>query len=134
MTTTTPVTLITGNDAQGNEITYLKSSFVEGGWIDASRECAVGKSYIDQFVLPNVVKVRFGDVEISRAEWLILGAPFERDERQMADLRTIAAYVHKQAEAGAGEAELGTHVTIEGREVVEFGSKQWFANIEEFPY
>jgi hypothetical protein len=76
----TPVTLVTGRDAKGNDFAYTKS---DGEWLDIWRECIVGKSYIDTFVIPNVTLARFGDVELTRAEWVALDCPPYLNRRQL---------------------------------------------------
>jgi hypothetical protein len=80
---TTPVTLVTGKDELGNEYAYAKSSFVPTGWIDLARECPVGKTYIANFVMPNITKVRFGNLEMSLLEWQASGCPLELSREQI---------------------------------------------------
>ena len=86
----TPVTLITGSDAKGNEFAYAKSSFVPDGWIDLYNACNTTKRYIANYIIPSVVKVRFGNVEMTRQEWESNGCPFElsREQMQAAELET----------------------------------------------
>lgn len=72
--------LITGNDEHGNEIVF---NYGEGGsYYDVQRECAVARSYIKEFVMPNIVIVRFGNFSMSRAEWVAEGCPLELSKAQ----------------------------------------------------
>ena len=88
MTTFTRVTLITGSDAKGNEYFYFKSG---GDWIDGYNECRTSPRYIAIYIVPSVVKVRFGDVEMSAAEWQMSGCPLELTSEELNAWRAVKA-------------------------------------------
>src|SRR3990167_4787895 len=79
--------LITGQDAHGNEYAYWKSSennepeqisMGKGDeWFDVYEERFVSARHVENYVYPNIVKVRFGELELNRYEWTNAGCPLK---------------------------------------------------------
>ena len=79
--TYTRAILITGKDVRGNEYSY---SFIRDSkwinhknWFSFYSECELSDIYIKDEILPKVVKVRFGNIELTRMQWIAMGCPFE---------------------------------------------------------
>lgn len=84
----TPAVLVTGKDEKGNEFSYTR---INGVWVDLYRECPVGNSFIATFILPNVVRVKFGRESMDRAEWEASGCPFSLSDEEIAGLMAFHA-------------------------------------------
>ena len=126
MTTYTPVILITGCDAQGNEYIYWKSSENNipeipnmgkwDEWFEGYEEHFVSARFVANIIMSYVIKVRFGNEEMSRSDWQLCGCPFELSGEEMTAL-------HKMNQSMLGP-----------QEPPEFGSREWFEIQKEIPF
>lgn len=70
---------ITGRDADGKECSYRKiqpeRGFESSGGYLNERGGVVTSEYFKRVVIPSIVKIRFGSVELGRLEWVELGCP-----------------------------------------------------------
>lgn len=92
--TYTRAVLITGNDSNGNEYAYWRSSDSNtpeipsmgkwDEWFDGYGEHYISARYVANYVYPNVVKVRFGQLELTRWEWINAASPVELSSIEIA--------------------------------------------------
>lgn len=82
--TFTRAVLITGKDSQGNEITYSK---VDGEWYCLYYEMPSTYELIQKYVIPLVCSIRFGNIALTRLQWIALGCPFEMSNTELERIR-----------------------------------------------